>query len=198
MLSRCSPLRLCPYGSARSSVQHSLKMRAARRRGSPPAGTRKCLRTSKVPTAWRGSWYCSFSPCRTPPHCGCRWVPARARALALASRPRGLAAIGSYLLTAAFRSAPASLVAPFECSALLWGIAIDRVVWHVLPSMRSGTSGPAPEPCHHNSHGSGARGKAECRADRRQWKTSLANKRKTHHEHRRYPWTIYLARVVDD
>jgi len=123
---------------------------------------------------------------------------ARARALALASRPRGLGAIGSYLLTAAFRSAPASLVAPFECSALLWGIAIDRVVWHVLPSMRSGTSGPAPEPCHHNSHGSGARGKAECRADRRQWKTSLANKRKTHHEHRRYPWTIYLARVVDD
>jgi drug/metabolite transporter (DMT)-like permease len=48
----------------------------------------------------------------------------------------GLGAIGSYLLTAAFRSAPASVVAPFEYSALLWGIAIDRVVWHVLPSMR--------------------------------------------------------------
>jgi hypothetical protein len=28
------------------------------------------------------------------------------------------------------------VVAPFEYSALLWGIAIDRVVWHVLPSMR--------------------------------------------------------------
>ncbi|HEY0766445.1 MAG TPA: DMT family transporter [Steroidobacteraceae bacterium] len=48
----------------------------------------------------------------------------------------GLAAIGSYLLTEAFRSAPPSVVAPFEYSALLWGIAIDRVVWHVLPSMR--------------------------------------------------------------
>src|SRR5256885_972212 len=47
-----------------------------------------------------------------------------------------LGALGSYLLTAAFRSAPASVVAPFEYTSLLWGIAIDRVVWHVLPSMR--------------------------------------------------------------
>lgn len=47
-----------------------------------------------------------------------------------------LAAIGQYLLTEAFRSAPPSLVAPFEYTALLWGIAIDRLVWHVLPSMR--------------------------------------------------------------
>jgi drug/metabolite transporter (DMT)-like permease len=48
----------------------------------------------------------------------------------------GLGALGSYLLTVAFRSAPASVVAPFEYTSLLWGIAIDRVVWHVLPSMR--------------------------------------------------------------
>jgi drug/metabolite transporter (DMT)-like permease len=47
-----------------------------------------------------------------------------------------LAAIGQYLLTEAFRSAPPSVVAPFEYTALLWGIGIDRVVWHVLPSMR--------------------------------------------------------------
>ncbi len=47
-----------------------------------------------------------------------------------------LAAIGQYLLTEAFRSAPPSLVAPFEYTALLWGMAIDRVVWHVLPSVR--------------------------------------------------------------
>lgn len=47
-----------------------------------------------------------------------------------------LAAIGQYLLTEAFRSAPPSLVAPFEYSALLWGFGLDRVVWHVLPSLR--------------------------------------------------------------
>jgi drug/metabolite transporter (DMT)-like permease len=47
-----------------------------------------------------------------------------------------LAAIAQYLLTEAFRSASPAVVAPFEYTALLWGIAIDRVVWHVLPSLR--------------------------------------------------------------
>jgi drug/metabolite transporter (DMT)-like permease len=47
-----------------------------------------------------------------------------------------LAAIGQYLITEAFRSAPPSIVTPFEYTALLWGIAIDRVVWHVSPSAR--------------------------------------------------------------
>ncbi len=47
-----------------------------------------------------------------------------------------LAAIAQYLLTEAFRSAPPSVVTPFEYTALLWGAAIDRVVWHVLPSAR--------------------------------------------------------------
>jgi len=47
-----------------------------------------------------------------------------------------LAAVGQYLLTEAFRSAPPSVVTPFEYTALLWGVAIDRVVWHVLPSAR--------------------------------------------------------------
>ena len=47
-----------------------------------------------------------------------------------------LAAIGQYLLTEAFRSAPPSVVSPFEYTALLWGVGIDRLVWHVLPSPR--------------------------------------------------------------
>ena len=47
-----------------------------------------------------------------------------------------LAASAQYLLTEAFRSAPPSVVTPFEYSALLWGVAIDRLVWHVLPSAR--------------------------------------------------------------
>ena len=45
-------------------------------------------------------------------------------------------AIGQHLLTEAFRSAPPSIVAPFEYTALLWGIAIDWVVWSVLPATR--------------------------------------------------------------
>jgi drug/metabolite transporter (DMT)-like permease len=47
-----------------------------------------------------------------------------------------LAATGQYLLTEAFRSAPPSIVTPFEYTALLWGVGIDRLVWHVLPSAR--------------------------------------------------------------
>jgi drug/metabolite transporter (DMT)-like permease len=47
-----------------------------------------------------------------------------------------LAALGQYLLTEAFRSAPPSVVSPFEYTALLWGVGIDRVVWQVLPSPR--------------------------------------------------------------
>ena len=45
-------------------------------------------------------------------------------------------AIGQHLLTDAFRSAPPSVVAPFEYTALLWGILIDWTVWNVLPATR--------------------------------------------------------------
>jgi drug/metabolite transporter (DMT)-like permease len=45
-------------------------------------------------------------------------------------------AIGQHLLTEAFRSAPPSVVAPFEYTALLWGILIDWVIWSVLPDTR--------------------------------------------------------------
>jgi drug/metabolite transporter (DMT)-like permease len=41
--------------------------------------------------------------------------------------------IGQHLITAAFRAAPASVVAPFEYTALLWGVGLDLVVWGVLP-----------------------------------------------------------------
>jgi drug/metabolite transporter (DMT)-like permease len=42
-------------------------------------------------------------------------------------------AIGQQLITVAFRSAPAALVAPFEYTALLWGVLLDVTIWGVLP-----------------------------------------------------------------
>ncbi len=39
-----------------------------------------------------------------------------------------------HLLTLAFRSAPASMIAPFEYTALLWGVVIDWLAWDTLPS----------------------------------------------------------------
>jgi drug/metabolite transporter (DMT)-like permease len=44
-------------------------------------------------------------------------------------------ALGQYWITDAFRSAPPSVVAPFEYSAILWAFALDWVFWSVLPSV---------------------------------------------------------------
>jgi len=44
-----------------------------------------------------------------------------------------LGATAQHLITEAFRSAPASVVAPFEYTALLWGVLLDLVIWKVLP-----------------------------------------------------------------
>ena len=44
-----------------------------------------------------------------------------------------LGATAQYLITEAFRSAPASVVAPFEYTALIWGVLLDLAVWNVLP-----------------------------------------------------------------
>jgi drug/metabolite transporter (DMT)-like permease len=64
------------------------------------------------------------------------WVPLEPRHYPWFVLLGALAAVGTYGLTEAFRSAPAAVVAPLEYTALLWGILIDRLVWHVLPSGR--------------------------------------------------------------
>jgi drug/metabolite transporter (DMT)-like permease len=48
----------------------------------------------------------------------------------------GLAgALGQFFITTAFRHAPAATVAPFEYTALLWGIGLDWAIWQVLPEV---------------------------------------------------------------
>jgi drug/metabolite transporter (DMT)-like permease len=42
-------------------------------------------------------------------------------------------ASAQFLMTEAFARAPASVVAPLEYTALIWGVVLDVVVWHVLP-----------------------------------------------------------------
>lgn len=44
--------------------------------------------------------------------------------------------IGQHFITEAFRHAPASVIAPFEYTALLWGVAIDWAFWNVVPGGR--------------------------------------------------------------
>jgi len=42
-------------------------------------------------------------------------------------------ALGQMLLTAAFRCAPISVIAPFEYSTLFWGVMLDLAIWGKLP-----------------------------------------------------------------
>jgi drug/metabolite transporter (DMT)-like permease len=64
------------------------------------------------------------------------WVPLHSEHWPWFVGLGALAALGQYLLTEAFRAAPPPVVAPFEYTALVWGMVIDRLVWHLLPSPR--------------------------------------------------------------
>ena len=43
-------------------------------------------------------------------------------------------ALGQHFITEAFRNAPASVIAPFEYTAMLWAVTIDWVFWDTWPS----------------------------------------------------------------
>jgi drug/metabolite transporter (DMT)-like permease len=43
-------------------------------------------------------------------------------------------AVAQGFITNAFRYAPASVITPFEYTALVWGMILDLVIWHVLPT----------------------------------------------------------------
>lgn len=45
-------------------------------------------------------------------------------------------AIGQFCITEAFRQAPPSVVAPFEYTALVWGMGFDLLLWQVWPDHR--------------------------------------------------------------
>jgi drug/metabolite transporter (DMT)-like permease len=46
-------------------------------------------------------------------------------------------AVGQMLMIQAFRSASPVIIAPFEYTALLWGLALDWLLWHTLPDQRT-------------------------------------------------------------
>jgi len=48
------------------------------------------------------------------------------------------AVCGHYFMTMAFATAEASLIAPFEYTAVLWAIAFDLIVWQTVPSATTG------------------------------------------------------------
>jgi drug/metabolite transporter (DMT)-like permease len=65
-----------------------------------------------------------------------QWLPIRPEHWLLIGVLGVTGALGQVLIVDAFRRAPASVIAPFEYTALLWGIAIDLTVWNTPPSAR--------------------------------------------------------------
>lgn len=55
--------------------------------------------------------------------------------------------LGQHCITEAFRYAPASVIAPFEYTAMLWAVALDWLVWATLPSAAVYTGGSVVVAC---------------------------------------------------
>ena len=62
-----------------------------------------------------------------------QWMPIRGEHAWLIVGLGIAGALGQYLITEAFRLGEASLLAPLEYTALLWGLAWDITLWGVLP-----------------------------------------------------------------
>lgn len=61
------------------------------------------------------------------------WQPVRAADAGWLITMGVTGALGQVFITEAFRSAPVSIIAPFEYSTLFWGLLLDLVLWGVLP-----------------------------------------------------------------
>ncbi len=61
------------------------------------------------------------------------WVPVRAEHTLLLCGLAVSGFVGQLAITEAFGSGEASKVAPFEYSALAWGVGLDWLLWRVLP-----------------------------------------------------------------
>ncbi|QDQ74801.1 DMT family transporter [Pseudoluteimonas lycopersici] len=61
------------------------------------------------------------------------WQPIRHDDLWLIAGIGVVGALGQYAITLAFRQGEASLLAPLEYTALVWGVLLDATIWGVLP-----------------------------------------------------------------
>lgn len=61
------------------------------------------------------------------------WQPLRAEHVGVVAAIGVVGTLGQYAITEAFRQGEASLIAPLEYSALVWGVALDLALWGVLP-----------------------------------------------------------------
>jgi len=62
-----------------------------------------------------------------------QWVPIRGADAWVIAGIGVAGALGQYTITEAFRLGEASLIAPLEYTALVWGVLLDATLWGVLP-----------------------------------------------------------------
>ncbi|WP_425493795.1 DMT family transporter [Noviluteimonas lactosilytica] len=61
------------------------------------------------------------------------WVPVQREHWWLIAALGVAGALGQYAITLAFKIGEASLIAPLEYTALVWGVCLDLAIWGVLP-----------------------------------------------------------------
>jgi drug/metabolite transporter (DMT)-like permease len=61
------------------------------------------------------------------------WQPVRPQDVWVIAGIGVAGALGQYAITEAFRLGEASLIAPLEYTALVWGVLLDATLWGVLP-----------------------------------------------------------------
>jgi len=61
------------------------------------------------------------------------WVPVSAEHVPALAVVAFSGFVGQLAITHAFRYGQASVVAPFEYTALAWGVGLDALLWHLLP-----------------------------------------------------------------
>jgi drug/metabolite transporter (DMT)-like permease len=61
------------------------------------------------------------------------WVPVRLEHAGILAGIAVSGFLGQIAITEAFRDSEVSVVAPFEYTALAWGVAVDWLLWHTLP-----------------------------------------------------------------
>jgi drug/metabolite transporter (DMT)-like permease len=62
-----------------------------------------------------------------------QWVAVRAEDAGLLIALAAVGFVGQLAITEAFRHGQASAVAPFEYTALAWGMGMDWLLWHTTP-----------------------------------------------------------------
>jgi drug/metabolite transporter (DMT)-like permease len=62
------------------------------------------------------------------------WVTPTLEDVVVMSTVGLMAGFAQYAMTAAFRMAPASVLAPFEYTGIVWGVILGFVIWDEWPS----------------------------------------------------------------